>query len=403
MPSLRSAFAAHVLPLALGSLSFDHYLRRYQKSYSVAEYEERKALFELRSEEVVALNARPGALWTAGLNALSDLQESELQQHRGYDGSLRDMDSEGGGKIPGSGSTMRAFMATELPESLDWRDHKPAIVTPVKKQGSCGSCWAFAAVESIESHIALTMGKLLSLSPQQLTSCTPNPSKCGGSGGCTGATAQLGFNYTVHSDGLSDMWDWPYESGITGEKGECHETTGQAVARITGFTQLPRNDPQALLEAVATVGPVAIIVDASKWYLYESGIFNHCNKTNPNLNHAVQLVGYGASNGTKYWLVRNSWGVMWGEDGYIRVRRYHSTSRTDGEREPCGEDIKPQSGYTCEGGPSSVEACGECGILSDSAYPVGGSYGYAWTIDDIFGDDWRRLQANLPESAPIHV
>merc|ERR1719384_1442243 len=118
---------------------------------------------------------------------------------------------------------MRAFAVTELPESLDWRDHRPAVVTPVKTQGGCGSCWAFSAVESIESHIALQTGKLLSLSPQQLTSCTPNPQKCGGSGGCSGATAQLAFNYTAQA-GLSEIWDYPYESGITGGSGACQES-----------------------------------------------------------------------------------------------------------------------------------------------------------------------------------
>jgi len=388
----RRLLTAALLPSLGCGLGFDQYLKVYRKSYSASEHAARQDLFEARHAEVEELNARPGASWTAGINALSDLSEIELQQFRGYNKALREAGSGGSeGKSHGGGFLMQAAAVVELPQRLDWREHYPSVVTPVKTQGSCGSCWAFSAAESIESHVALATGKLLSLSPQQLTSCTPNPDQCGGGGGCSGATAQLAFNYTIHA-GLSEIWQWAYESGTTGQSGECQEAPGLTVARITGFAQLPRNQPRALLEAVATVGPVSVIADASKWYLYDQGVFDHCNNTHPNLNHAVQLVGYGASAGTKYWLLRNSWGTMWGEDGYMRLRRHAGFDAHDPE--PCGEDVTPESGFGCEGGPSSVEACGECGILADSAHPLGGSFGYLWD------DESRRLQEDL---APILV
>jgi len=132
---------------------------------------------------------------------------------------------------------------------------------------------------------------------------------------------------------------------------------------ITGYETLPFNDADALADAVANIGPVSVSVDASRWFGYDGGIFDGCNKSNPDINHAVQLAGFGEENGTKYWLVRNSWGTGWGEDGYIRLRRY--------DTEPCGTDVTPKDGNGCDGGASSVRVCGECGILSDSSYPTG--------------------------------
>merc|ERR1712107_549554 len=119
--------------------------------------------------------------------------------------------------------------------------------------------------------------------------------------------------------------------------------------------------------------------DASRWHLYAAGIFDGCNKTQPDINHAVVLLGYGEENGTAYWLVQNSWSAAWGEQGYIRLRRY--------AQEPCGTDVTPEHGFGCQGGPSTVEACGECGILSDSSYPLSSSLSNR-AIDS----DARRLQ-----------
>jgi cathepsin L len=97
---------------------------------------------------------------------------------------------------------------------------------------------------------------------------------------------------------------------------------------------------------------------------YESGVFNGCSTTNIDLDHAVQLVGYGTDAGQDYWLVRNSWGESWGEDGYIRLTR---GSATDPH---CAPDTNPQDGSGCNNGPSTITACGTCGILYDNCYPV---------------------------------
>ena len=100
---------------------------------------------------------------------------------------------------------------SQLPESVDWREKN--VVTDVKNQGACGSCWAFAATEQIESYTAIASGQLTKLSAQQMTSCTPNPLQCGGDGGCSGSTPPLGYNYIQLFGQVRDE-DYPYTSGI---------------------------------------------------------------------------------------------------------------------------------------------------------------------------------------------
>jgi len=247
------------------------------------------------------------------------------------------------------------FLAT-LPDSVDWRDK--GVVTAVKNQGGCGSCWAFSSSETMESHLAIATGKLMTLSEQQLVSCAPNPEQCGGTGGCQGSTQPLAFQY-IGSAGITSEEDYPYR----GSTGTCDTSKIKPIANVTGQVDLPTNNYTALMEAIATVGPVAISVDAGTlgWQLYGGGVMK--GKCGSDIDHAVQLVGYGTENGDDYYLVRNSWGSGWGEQGYIKLFR---------ETEPsCQTDSSPQDGFGCKGGPSEITVCGICGILSASSYPVG--------------------------------
>jgi len=167
--------------------------------------------------------------------------------------------------------------------------------------------------------------------------------------------------------GLSSEWTYPYTS-YSGNNFQCQfngTTNNSAFAKLSGFKGLPSNKYEPLLAAVATVGPIAISVDASSWSAYESGVFDGCNQVNPDIDHAVQLVGYGVDNQLgSYWLVRNSWNPGWGEQGYVRIRR------TDQEGKRCGIDMHPSDGTGCNGGPANVTVCGTCGLLYDSTYPI---------------------------------
>merc|ERR1719198_2931590 len=228
----------------------------------------------------------------------------------------------------------------------------------------------------MESHIAKETGVMFNLSPQELVSCMPNPQQCGGTGGCMGATCELGYEFYMSHGGVVQEYQMGYTS-YYGEDGACYienitsahdggpdpEGITTGVANITGYTVLPRNNETALMNALATVGPIAITVAAMDWKNYESGVYAP-DAFDGDLDHAVVLVGYGTDedSGLDYWLVRNSWSPTWGEGGYIRIKR-----STD-----CGTDTTPLDGVACSGETDSITVCGTSGMLYDSSFPTGG-------------------------------
>jgi len=247
-----------------------------------------------------------------------------------------------------------------LPLSVDWREKN--IVTPVKDQGDCGSCWTFATAEVTESYWALATGNLNILSEQQILDCTPNPNHCGGTGGCEGGTAELAWAQITMSGGLSSEWTYPYTS-YSGNDFTCKKELIIPIAKVSKYVNLPVNEQPPILNYLAMTGPLAISVDASSWSIYERGVYNNCNQTNPDLDHAVMLVGYGTDSTLgDYWIVRNSWSPQWGEEGYIRLARQNPVT--------CGIDLNPSDGDGCTNGPPTVTVCGTCGILFDALYPT---------------------------------
>jgi len=193
--------------------------------------------------------------------------------------------------------------------------------------------------------------------------CSPNPENCGGSGGCNGATAEIAFDYLSGSTGLYQEYQYSYAS-YYGQNYDCAIPTGNPVASINGFVKLPENNYTALMNAVATLGPIAISVDATTFGAYTSGVFDGCNQVKPDIDHAVVLMGYGSQDGQDYWLIRNSWSPDYGEQGYIKVLR------TSDEEGRCGMDTTPQDGSACDGQTDPVKVCGTCGIIYDTAYPL---------------------------------
>jgi len=363
-----------LLPLSLALLddrenppaaySFSDYVVDFNKTYSNAAHRSAaEATFIHHLSLIRQQNADPDASWFAGVNEYTDWTPEEFKAKR--TGTTKHAAMVAAQRRPevwgGEGSAETNVQ--DLPAAVDWRTKN--VVTPPKNQGGCGSCWAFSATETLESAVAIATGKLLLLSPQEIVSCSPNPDDCGGSGGCSGSTQQLGFNYTIGA-GIVTESAYPYQ-GVTGK---CSKTkTAKPVAGIKGYVTVQPNNYTALAMAVATKGPISITVAAGTmgWQMYSRGVFGGgiMGKCGFELDHGVQLVGYGSAGAKDYWLVRNSWGAHWGEKGYMRLRRY-------GEgKEPCGVDNAPADGIACKGNTTKVKYCGECGILSSSSFVFG--------------------------------
>lgn len=348
----------------LGNYTFEKFVSDYKLNYGVGtpQYAQRKEIFDRELARVVANNKR-NTSWKENVNHMSALTAEEKKAFTGRSKAVH------AAHTPLRQSSVEAsdfpkMKVSSLPTDVDWRNE--GVVTAVKDQGMCGSCWAFAATATLESHVAIASGELFDLSPQQIAACSPNPDKCGGTGNCQGATAEIAFDYMASSAGILEEFQYGY-SEYFGKESDCAiNPDGIPKAQISGYKQLTENNYEELMNAVAQVGPIAISVDASTWSAYDSGIFDGCNQKNPDIDHAVVLVGYGTDNGKDYWLVRNSWSASWGENGYIRL------ARTSSEQTRCGSDTTPCDGTACDGQCNTpVQVCGTCGILYDSSYPTG--------------------------------
>jgi cathepsin F len=201
--------------------------------------------------------------------------------------------------------------------SIDW--NAKGALTPIKNQGQCGSCWAFSATEQLETDYYLKYGELKTLSPQQITSCTTTCLGCGGGNPINA------WDYVNAFGGQDPNKDYPYVSGTTGQTGSCDASASQVsedVSSTIGYmiSSAPSGESNMLKQIEQS--PMSIIVDATLWQTYESGVITTASGCGTSLDHAVQATGYNANG--NYWIIRNSWGETWGNDGFVYVEYGHN-------------------------------------------------------------------------------
>lgn len=288
---------------------FESWMSKHSKTYrSIEEKLHRFEIFIDNLKHIDETNKKVSSYWL-GLNEFADLSHEEFKSK--YLG----LKVEFPRKRSSRGFSYRDV--EDLPESVDWRSK--GAVTPVKNQGSCGSCWAFSTVAAVEGINQIVTGNLTSLSEQELIDCDRSFNN-----GCYGGLMDYAFQYIMSNSGLRKEEDYPYLM----EEGRCIREKEQfEVVTISGYEDVPANDEQSLLKALSHQ-PVSVAIEASgrNFQFYKGGIFT--GRCGTDMDHGVTAVGYGSSQGTDYIIVKNSWGPKWGENGYIRMKR--NTGKPEG-------------------------------------------------------------------------
>jgi cathepsin H len=211
------------------------------------------------------------------------------------------------------------------PPHVDWRDQM--MVSEVKNQGSCGSCWSFSTTGCLESHHAIASHRMTLYSEQNLVDCAWNFNNFG----CDGGLPSQAFEYIRYNGGIDSEFSYPYTAGHTHTNGTCSysSSAGATGGRIFDVYNVSQYDEQDLFLQVGTMGPVSICFDVvSGFSAYTGGVYEStvCGNTSQSVNHAVLAVGYDVNhdpvNGdTPFWWVKNSWGWNWGLNGYFKIVR----------------------------------------------------------------------------------
>lgn len=284
--------------------SFQAFIEKYNRVYATVN--EALSRFEVYAENWRFVHSENSNITTYALNEMADRLPGEHKW--GTDNCYLNI-TEGSNLQCQAASAADSFVnMTDLPKSVDWRDKN--VVTPVKDQGQCGSCWSFSATGAMEGAYALAKGELKSFSEQELVDCSKNY----GNQGCEGGLMDQAFKFAI-DNGMCTEKDDPYVASETSCK-TCNNPT-----KFSGCFDVMPNDEDALMRAVAKQ-PVAVAIEADQqaFMFYTGGIIDTEN-CGTNLDHGVLIVGYGEEDGHKYWLVKNSWGTQWGEKGYVRIAR----------------------------------------------------------------------------------
>lgn len=303
----------------------------YRKSYfSQDEYNLRKSIFATRLDEAARLNAESDSA-TYGVTPFMDWTEAEMEA------SLYGLPKRVSGVERCQAYNRDDCMDEDefdidvtVQDSVDWRrsSWKP------KDQGSCGSCWTFSTVGAIEGNFYSVRGEVVSLSEQELVDCahtqdgdTPTDPYFENSG-CGGGWMSRGLAYNEINEGQLNETNYVYKATDQ----SCQRATLEETKPVEGAISRVINmevDSCSDLEKAVNVGPTAIAVTTTNWHLYTGGIVkeSQCGGTQFDITHGVVAVGYDSTDdGTDFWIVRNSWGTRWGDNGHIYLEKGSTSS-----------------------------------------------------------------------------
>ncbi|XP_027065768.2 vanillin synthase [Coffea arabica] len=284
------------------ALSFARFAHRYAKRYETVE--EIKLRFDIFRENlrIIKSHNNKGLSYTLAVNEFADMTWEEFRKHRL--GAAQNCSATTKGNLK--------LTNVVVPETKDWRT--TGIVSPVKDQGHCGSCWTFSTTGALEAAYAQAFGKGISLSEQQLVDCAGAFNNFG----CNGGLPSQAFQYIKCNGGLDTEEAYPY----TGVDGLCKYSSQNVGVHVLDSVNITLGAEDELKYAVGTVRPVSVAFEVVKGFrFYEGGVYtsNTCGNAPMDVNHAVLAVGYGVENGIPYWLIKNSWGAEWGVDGYFKM------------------------------------------------------------------------------------
>eukprot|EP00906_Rhabdomonas_costata_P029251 RCo041297 len=284
---------------------FESYKRDHGRTYSSSKEElNRFRCFAENLRRIQERNRQDTA--SHGVNIFTDLCPEEFRARYLSSFALR---------VPRSGTTNAVNTSGVEPPLIDWREK--GGVGPIKDQGQCESCWAFGAVAAMEGawNLKNRPSPFLQLSEEFLVQCSQrNGSSC-----TAGGEPRLAIAYVIRNHGIPSEASYPYTSG-GGWAGPCSEIPAQKApaAQFRELAGLTAYNEPAIADALVKFGPLFALVDSTQWQYYSSGVSSLCGFTQ--LTHAVAIVGVGQQGSTYYWIVRNSWGTNWGENGYIYLQ-----------------------------------------------------------------------------------
>ncbi|KAG9147547.1 hypothetical protein Leryth_007339 [Lithospermum erythrorhizon] len=295
-------YFSHVLGDTNHVLTFARFAHQYGKSYrGVDEIKQKFEVFRDNLQTIRSHNKKKLS-YTLALNEFADLTWDEFKKHKL--GAAQNCSATTKGNLKKSDVV--------LPEKKDWRED--GIVSPVKNQGGCGSCWTFSTTGALEAAYAQAFGKGVSLSEQQLVDCAGAFNNYG----CNGGLPSQAFEYIKYNGGLETEEAYPY----TGKDGLCKYSSSNIGVRVLNSVNITLGDEDELKYAVGLVRPVSVAFEVVyPFNFYKDGVFtsNTCGTSSQDVNHAVLAVGYGVDNGVPYWIIKNSWGADWGENGYFKM------------------------------------------------------------------------------------